>query len=146
MTIVIREVSGADLNRINVLQSIILPSDRPYSTSVGWWWLATDTETGVDVGFCGMVQSAQWIDAVYLCRAGVRACARGKGLQKRLIRVRERKARSLGFRYAVTDTYRNPASANSLIACGFRSYIPRNAWAHENCNYWRKTLAKVSQQ
>jgi GNAT superfamily N-acetyltransferase len=137
----IREVSGPALNRVNVLQAQILPSDVPFDTGTGWWWIA-DNESA-DVGFAGLVQSRQWNDAGYLCRAGVRHSARGKGLQKRLIQVRERKARAVGLRYLVTDTWNNPASANSLIACGFRMYLPRRPWAGEGALYWRKSITMV---
>jgi GNAT superfamily N-acetyltransferase len=81
----------------------------------------------------------------YLCRAGVLESHRGRGLQKRLIRVRERKARKLGWTHVVTDTYENPASANSLIKCGFRSYLPRNPWGAKGVAYWIKRLRKETQ-
>lgn len=141
----IREVSGADLNRVNVLQAQTLPSDEPHRTDTGWWWIAKDTETGADVGFCGLVQSSQWFDAGYLCRAGVRHTARGQGLQKRLIDVRCAKAKAVGLRYAISATHDNPASANSLIACGFRMYSPRKPWLSSGAAYWRKTLVEISQ-
>lgn len=123
-----------------VLQLEILPQDKPAKTDKGWWWILYDGQ--YPVAFCGMYPSSTWGNTGYLCRAGVLKNWRGKGLQKRLIRVRERKARKLGWTHLVTDTYDNPASANSLIGCGYRSYLPRNPWGADGVAYWIKRLTK----
>jgi GNAT superfamily N-acetyltransferase len=120
------------------LQLETLPRDTPHETCVGHWWVAFDGTN--PIGFAGMVQSIRWSDAGYMCRAGVVRSHRGKGLQKRLIRVRERKARQLGWNWLVTDTRGNPPSGNSLISCGFRLFTPSNPWGHEDAIYWRKAL------
>ena len=120
------------------LQLAILPLDVPAPTNEGHWWVVN--RDGAPVGFAGMRQSAQWLDAVYLCRAGVLPAVRGQGLQKRLIRVREAKAKALGARWLVTDTFNNPASANSLIGCGFKMFSPSIPWAAEGACYWKKEL------
>jgi hypothetical protein len=62
------------------------------------------------------------------------------GLQKRLIRVRERMARELGWAWLITDTFQNPPSANSLISCGFKNFAPTKPWGFAGANYWRKKL------
>lgn len=122
------------------LQRAALPEDKPVPTrSTGWWWLAFDGDT--PVAFAGLAPSSQWQDTGYLCRAGVLESHRGKGLQKRLIQVRAAHARRLGWQWLVTDTRRNPASANSLIACGFRMYEPSNPWSFRDAVYWRLRLA-----
>jgi GNAT superfamily N-acetyltransferase len=126
-----------------VLQLEILPGDKPTETNVGWWWIMYDGS--MPVAFCGLYKSPNWQGTGYLCRAGVLESHRGRGLQKRLIRVRERKARKLGWTHVVTDTYENPASANSLIKCGFRSYLPRNPWGAKGVAYWIKRLRKETQ-
>lgn len=137
----VREID-ATIHRYAVLlhwlQLEILPADTPCSTQEGWWWLATDD--GHPLGFAGLVQSSQWSDTGYLCRAGVLEKARGNGLQKRLIQARERKARALGWKWLVTDTYENPASANSLISCGFRMFKPSNPWGADGVCYWKKAI------
>ena len=74
------------------LQLEILPLDVPASTTDGWWWVVF--KDGQPVGFAGLYQASSWSDAGYLCRSGVLPLARGQGLQKRLLRVRENKARS----------------------------------------------------
>ena len=53
-----------------------------------------------------------------LCRSGVIKSFRGKGIQKKLIRSRERFSRTLGWKWLITDTTDNPPSSNSLISCG----------------------------
>lgn len=108
-----------------------------YPLSTACWWLAFEDE--VPVGFAGFCRGKS-TGAAYLCYAGVAESHRGRGLQKRLIRVRVREARRQGYREAVTDTYNNPASANSLIACGFRSFIPPVPWDGPTSQYWRLLL------
>lgn len=105
----------------------------------GFWWMAFD-ESREPIGFAGMHPSVRWSDAVYLCRSGVTFAARGQGLQKRLIAARLVSARHYGFRHVITDTRRNPASANSLIACGFRMYQPAAPWSFRDACYWKKEL------
>jgi GNAT superfamily N-acetyltransferase len=59
----------------------------------------------------------------FLYRAGVMPEARGHGLQRKLIEVREEDMRAHGIKIAVS--YTDPtvaASMRSLIACGYRPY------------------------
>jgi ribosomal protein S18 acetylase RimI-like enzyme len=122
------------------LQLTCLPGDTPEIPEKSWWWLAVDSG-GNAVGFAGMRPSDSWQKTVYLCRAGVLSEYRGKGIQKRLIRVRLAKARSFGNTHAVTDcTTENPASARSLIAAGFKPYWPQSPWALDNSIYWIRKL------
>lgn len=135
----IRAATAHDTEIIKRLQRQVLPWDKVTDPTVGWWWLAIDG--GVPVGFAGMVQSSRWMDAIYLCRAGVVAKARGQGLQGRLINVRQRLAKRMGKRWLITDTNGNPASANTLINCGFKMYEPADPWAYKGACYWRKRIA-----
>jgi GNAT superfamily N-acetyltransferase len=125
-------------DRLSVLQNICLPYDQPTDTNFGCWWVAT--KDGQDVGFAGLTRSLSWTDCGYLCRAGVVPDARGQGLQKQLIRVRIRQAKALGWNWLVTDTTDNPASANSLIATGFKIFEPTKPWGFKNTLYWRRKL------
>jgi GNAT superfamily N-acetyltransferase len=120
------------------LHEICLPHDELPDFTRGEWWIAA--RSGEAVAFAGMVPSAQWLETAYLVRAGVVPDHRGQGLQKRLIRVRLARARAHGWRWAITYTWNNPPSANALIACGFKSYQPRDPWASETVNYWRREL------
>lgn len=130
---------GRKASVLRALQRQALPEDKPVATHAGWWWLAFDGKE--PVAFAGLSPSSQWHATGYLCRAGVLESHRGKGLQKRLIQVRAAHARRLGWQWLVTDTRRNPASANSLIACGFRMYEPSNPWSFRDAVYWRLRLA-----
>lgn len=137
----IREAAGPVDDEI--IRQIHLACFRPAEfypelLSRGWWWILT--QDGVPVGFAGMAPSVRWSDVVYLCRSAVMPGGRGKGLQKRLIRVRLAKAKKVGMNWAITDTRRNPASANSLITCGFRMYQPQHPWSFKDACYWKKEL------
>jgi len=124
--------------RLSALQKICLPYDQPLDTNFGSWWIAT--ENGRDVGFAGLVRSVSWTDCGYLCRAGVVPTHRGQGLQKKFIYVRIRQAKALGWKWLVSDTTDNPASANSLIACGFKMFEPTKPWGFKNTLYWLRKL------
>jgi predicted acetyltransferase len=124
--------------RLSVLQKICLPYDKPYDTTAGYWWIAI--KNGVDIGFAGLVHSSRWTDCCNLIRAGVVPDHRGQGLQKKFIRVRIRQAKALKMNWIVTSTYDNPASANSLISCGFKMFDPTNPWMTAHTSYWRLKL------
>jgi GNAT superfamily N-acetyltransferase len=130
--------SPSDLDIIDNLQKACLPHDTLCDTSVGWWWIAWDDR--LPVGFCGYRESVNWKRCGYLCRCGVIPSHRGQGLQKKFIRSRLSHAKRQGMDWMITDTYRNPASANSLIACGFRMYEPADPWSYATACYWRKFL------
>lgn len=123
------------------LQKKCLPYDEPYDTDYGWWWIAYDGVT--PVGFAGVVKSSSWSDCGYLCRAGVMSDYRGMGIQTRLIKVRIAHARRMGWNWLISDTRDNPASANSLINCGFKLFDPTNPWGYSDALYWRKRLNAV---
>jgi GNAT superfamily N-acetyltransferase len=123
------------------LQKKTLPSDTVFKPDRGHWWIAY-AEDGKPVAFAGLVRSIKWSDAGYLCRAGVLDGFNGHGLQKRLILVRIKQARKLGWSYVITDTTDNPASANSLINAGFKIYSPRSPWSLKNAIYWRYKVYK----
>ena len=123
---------------LNDLQKECLPHDDLYNVLDGWWWIAYDND--LPIGFSGLVRSKRWSDTGYFCRAGVVKRYRGKGIQKDLIRVRERKARKLGFNWIITDTTDNPPSSNSLISCGYKLFNPSIPWGGRRTLYWRKRL------
>lgn len=132
-------------NKLLAMQADILPSDVPTSVDEGLWWFAyEDLEDGTGtelVAFAGMAIRHQEDPTVgFLSRAGVYQQFTGKGLQKGLIRHRVAKAKALGLLTVVTDTYNNPASANNLIACGFRTYMPETPWRQDGAVYWKKNL------
>lgn len=105
----------------------------------GYWWLAY--EGGEVVAFAGLVHSSHYQKTGYLCRAGVAGHSQGQGIQKKLIRARVAKARRLGWHFAMCDTHtRNPASANSLISCGFKMFVPFRKWNGRDHVYWQRRI------
>jgi GNAT superfamily N-acetyltransferase len=122
------------------MQIIALPDDIIAPCSEGQWWIVRAI-SGEPVAFaCIKKARNQREPAGYLCRAGVMVKHRGQGLQRRLIRVREAHAKAQGWHSVVADTFDNPHSGNSLIACGFRLYEPPEPWAREGANYWKKVI------
>jgi len=126
-------------DQLVVLQKKCLPSDAPFDTSQGYWWIVYDAHN-LPCAFAGLVSSVRWLDTGYLCRAGVLPSHRGQGVQKKLIRARVRQARALGWNWLITDTYDNPASSNSLIATGFKLFEPLKPWGAKGTLYWRLKL------
>jgi GNAT superfamily N-acetyltransferase len=135
----VMEMSQTTEQAIRFLQKECLPLDTVLSPKNGWWWMAYCD--GRLAGFAAMLQSSKIPEAVYLARAGTLEAFRGRGLQKKLIRERLKFAKDLGLTQAITDTTDNVASANALIATGFRMFEPDDPWGLSNTLYWRKSLA-----
>lgn len=126
-------------NRLLAMQADILPADVPMPVDEGLWWLVR--ENGAWIAFAGMTFRHEGDPlTAFLCRAGVYPRHQGRGIQKQMIRRRLAHAKTLGLRCVVTDTHDNPASANSLIACGFRTYLPEEPWRAPGAVYWKKNL------
>ena len=121
---------------LTLLQKACLPHDKIYPITQGYWHVVY-SQDGEAVGFGGIVPSTRWSDTMYLCRAGVVPTHQGQGLQKRLIRQRLKVAKRLGMNWVITDTNQNPASANSLIAIGFKMFEPSKPWGFKTALYWR---------
>jgi GNAT superfamily N-acetyltransferase len=133
------EMSQTTEQAIRFLQKECLPLDTVLSPKNGWWWMAYCD--GRLAGFAAMLQSSKTPQAAYLARAGTLEAFRGRGLQKKLIRERLKFAKDLGLTQAITDTTDNVASANALIATGFRMFEPDDPWGLPNTLYWRKAFA-----
>lgn len=107
----------------------------------GDWWIAYDRETKAPVAFAGLWPSVRIAGAGYLCRAGVLPQGRGQGLQRKLIKVREREARKKRWVVLLSDVAPgNAHSLNNLYACGFRAFVPGDPWTGDEWNYVRKIL------
>lgn len=101
----------------------VADSERPAVDANTAWWVV-ENQAGNVVGYAGAML---WEPdkAVYLHRAGLFESARGKGLHRRLIRVRERWGRLKGCSISYTYTsHANVASANNLIGCGYKLWTP----------------------
>lgn len=140
----IKEVDARSPPFTDILRSmhkVVMPADtfeHSLLTTARWWVAFLD---GTPAGFAGLSPSRQFLDAGYLCRAGVLPFAQGRGIQRKLIRIREKAARKAGLGWIISDTYRNPISANNLISCGFRMYEPSNPWGARDTLYWLKKTA-----
>lgn len=123
---------------LNQLQRETFPADEKVKPDHGFWWLATYAR--IPVAFCAMSHVESWEYTGYLSRVGVMPSHRGQGLQRRLMRACERKAKSLGWARIISSTYNNPASANNFIALGYRCYEPQTRWGADGTVYWIKEL------
>jgi GNAT superfamily N-acetyltransferase len=144
----LREVDGDEYaEELQELNTATFGDTAPPLTeqalSEGFWWLAFHRPSKDMAGFGGIVPSIMHEDAGYHYRAGVMPLHRGVGLQRRLLRAREAKARRLGWRWVHTDTTDNIPSANSLIAAGYRLFQPTVPWAFAHTLYWRKRIERT---
>ena len=138
----IREVDGqdddiaetlAELHRLTFFGGASIPE-----FDQGHWWLAFHA-TG-PVAFAGVIPSTHVCNAGYFCRVGVLQKHCGNGLQRRLMRTLESRARRNGWSTIVSDTTDNLASANNFIRAGYRLHRPPTPWAWPNTLYWRKSI------
>lgn len=134
----IKEVNFTDY------EQIIRNMDKQYIGSKldpkGYWWIVLDNNEVV--GYAGMSESNRYSNCGYFTRCTVLPKYRGKGLQRRLIRARLKKAKKLNWAWIFTYTViGNVHSENNLIECGFRLFIPKLKWIKSNTvNYWRKQV------
>jgi GNAT superfamily N-acetyltransferase len=132
------ELTALALTQLKTLQTTCLPYDDPVYPEKGAVWIGYDGKQ--PAAFCMIEQSKQWGDTAYLSRSGVLPFWRGRGLQKRMLTIREMWARRRGYVWLISDTTENPASANSLAKRGYQMFQPSNPWANEVSIYWRKKL------
>jgi len=93
------------------------------------------------------VDEAQNLSARSLSLLGPTIRAKGSelwaswnGLQLRLMRALESRARHNGWNWIISDTTNNLASANNFIRGGYQLYQPQYPWAWPNTLYWRKSV------
>jgi GNAT superfamily N-acetyltransferase len=120
-----------DLHRTTFLTSAPLPQ-----FDVGHWWIARRRNR--PVAFAGVVPAIVTPDCGYFCRVGVIREHCGHGLQLRLMRVMELRAKRNGWRGVVSDTTDNVVSANNFIRAGYRLFQPQYPWGWSNTLYWHK--------
>jgi len=127
-----------DLDLIARMDRECFPEDEPVSLRDAAWWVVT--WDGEPVAFAGAKFHLP-DNAIYLCRAGVLDCARGHGLQSRLILTRLAWGAKNGARGAYTYTVPGGVhSANNLIRAGFRQFAQQYAWAGWGVCYWWRGL------
>ena len=99
------------------------------------WWVILDQ--GEIVAYCGSIYSK---GICIFNRAWVKKSHRGQGIQRRMIRTRL-KAASTFCHIAITyTTLDNFPSANNLIDCGFRLYLPEYSYGGSDKLYYQKLL------
>jgi len=123
------------------LDEICFPADDRVAVPGSLWWVAWDDRQPVAYAGLRLCSLPENRGLGFLCRAGVIPSHRGRGLQKKLIRIRERAARGLGLKELVTYCmYSNSPSMNSLVGCGFRFYSPATKYGGPSAVYLRKEL------
>lgn len=122
------------IEQLTDLHKQCFPADDMPEFTKGYWWIAYDDNK--PVGFCGLTHVQSWDSAGYLSRGGVIATHRGKGLQRKFINVRIRKARKVGWTWLISATRDNIPSSNNLIKCGFKLYDPQKEWLANHALYW----------
>ena len=132
------KLTPAKRSELERMQKVCLPHDDPVFPKNSVWWVGYDGKQ--PVAFCVLSPSSRWADTAYLARSGVLYYWRGQGLQKRMIRIREKHARARGYTWLISDTTENPPSANSLARMGYQMFEPAEPWALDTSLYWRKRL------
>ena len=128
----IRQTTNIEL--INKLQLKYLPGDALYENPLAVYWVIWDSK--VPIGFCIL---STYEDHGFLARAGISYKYYGKGLQKRLIRIRDLYAKKQGLVGCLTYTHRdNIASSRNLQSCGYKLYKPFHDYAGIEFLYWIK--------
>jgi GNAT superfamily N-acetyltransferase len=138
----IREVDPQDDDVLDSLRELhqltFCDGARVPDFEQGYWWIAF--HEAKPVAFAGVVPSTHVAKAGYLCRVGVLPLHHGHGLQVRLTRALEMRARRIGWSTIVSDTTDNVFSANNFIRQGYRLYKPVCPWAWAHSLYWRRDL------
>lgn len=139
MSAVIRRArSAADRLECNSLQVAVFSNGEHRDPNKDHWWLALVHDQ--PAGFaCLRVMDSK---IAYLALAGVLPKYRGRGIQKRLIKLRENYARALGCKVMITYVaWANWPSANSLIRAGYKIYTPAGKpWGLKYSLYFQKDL------
>jgi GNAT superfamily N-acetyltransferase len=140
---VIREVNGTAtaevLRYLNSKAPDRFPPLEPRHLEQGHWWLVRTWERSI-VGFAGMVPMIPFQHTGYLKRAYILPEHRGKGLQIKLMRLREAKARDLGWTTLVGECSQNPPSEANFIKAGFEVCDPEQKWGAAGSIYFVKRL------
>ena len=124
-----------NLDLVRGLHTEVMPADSPHLCikDGSILWLA---KTGESIaGYCSAIETDS---CVFLNSAGVLKYYRGRGLHRRLIRVRAAYAKRAGKPCITYTVVGNTASANNLIREGFLTYEPSYAWVGRGVNYWMK--------
>lgn len=105
-----------------------------FLTNRAWWVVIIKNKI---IGYCGCIYSE---GICIFNRAWVHKDFRGKGIQKRMIKEREKAAKKQCGICVTYTTKNNFASANNLISAGFTLFCPQYQYAGEEMLYFRKKI------
>jgi len=129
------------VKEVKRLDKVLFSGDAGIDTSKSWVWIVRVEGKAIGFGAMRACETAVNRGLVLFTRAGVLPVWRGKGIQKRLIRLRATKAKRLGREVAIAYVMgMNCASSNALIGCGFKLYEPADLYAGKQAIYLRKVL------
>lgn len=135
----VRFQKTTNLDLITRLDRKIFDEQDEIDPAVLWWVVVADDKIA---GYMGLKACSEGGKPYgYLEKAGLLKPYRGHGLQKDMIAVRDREAKRLGLIMNITYTADwNLASANNLVACGYRMYEPEWKYGLKRALYFRKRL------
>ena len=130
----VRKAKEHQVTQVLALHLLCMPFDDVDIKQDDAHWLVYD-ETDTPVAFAS-AKFRKKDNYVYFSRAGVLPCARGAGLQKRLIKARLNWAKKVGADTAYTYTVlKNYPSMLNLLKCGFKFYEPTGVEAYVGEEY-----------
>ena len=128
--------TASHFSDIILLDRACFPEDTIIQPEKGFYWLLWCE--GKAIGYTGIVPAKRDVDTAVRTRSCILPGYRGKGLQRRLIRVTQRWARGIGLGMVLATTASwNDASANNFIRTGWRVYDPANRWMEKGTIYWK---------
>jgi GNAT superfamily N-acetyltransferase len=128
MQVKVRRAREVDFEEIRALDQLCMPLDERVDLkdvdSHAWWVVRNQDSIAVAFAGCHIIDDGA-LQICLLSRAGVMPQARGRGIQKKLLKARIRWARDQGCDQVWTYTaHYNIASSNSLISSGFKLWRP----------------------
>ena len=130
--------TGGYVDSIRWMDRVCFPGEATLSFDGAYWWIAFD-EDDIPAAYASVTYFHN--GTAFLSRAGVLPGSRGNGLQRRLVRARERQIKTVGYKRIVSYTSKdNIVSGNNLIRCGYKMYKPECEWGAPGCVYWKKKL------
>lgn len=125
-----------DLDLISTMDKECFPNDDPPNLEDTTWWVYY--EDGEAIAYCSL--SIVDGNIGFLSRSGVMPGHRGKGLQKKMIRHRERVAKREKLAKIITYTFiENVYSSNNLISAGYKLYLPDEG-TEDSFLHWYKYI------
>lgn len=132
------DIKDEHLSSLKELDRELFPNSPPNKFNECYSFLAYDTDCVV--GFCCLTPYP--VNGTgFLSRVGVRKSYRGNGLQKKMIKIREKLAKKIGLSRLITYTsYDNIYSINNLISCGYKFYKPKWEFGVKYAYYVQKFI------